>query len=74
MKLKDALNAISNDFGSTFSLISDHALANILSDSDLPEVEEILVRHLGPVEVRFEKTGQMSKEHSDQDIWIIKIS
>lgn len=74
MNLKEVVDDISDDFGSTFSIVGDQALANVLSDSDLLIVEEVLTRHLGLVKISFERTYQMSKEPSEQDIWIIKIS
>lgn len=74
MRIIDAVNAISDDFGSTFTVVNESTLANFLCESDLTEVEGILKKHLGSVTVDFKRTQQMPENEEGGDIWIISIS
>lgn len=71
--LIEKLDLISNDFGSTFSLYGDSALANILNEEDIPVVEGIIKKHLGSVRTKFTNTNQLKDSQSGRDIWIIEL-
>lgn len=69
--LKDNLDNISNDFQSTFTLVSENQLVNMLhGETDFPEVSSIIKKYLGKVDVEFKKLNKMP---GDYDVYLISI-
>lgn len=69
--LKDNLDNISDDFQSTFTMVSENQLINMLQgEKDFPEVTLIIKKYLGNVEVEFKKLNKMPGEH---DAYLITI-
>jgi hypothetical protein len=68
--LAQFVDNISDDFQSTFSVVDENRLANLLHPNDLTEVASIIRRYLGPVFIKFEKTNQLKGK---RDIWIIEV-
>ena len=73
MNLKEHIDAISDEFQSTFSLINDSTLANLLYEKELGTVEELIKKHIGDSKISFHRTFQLSQEEDGYDIWLIKI-
>lgn len=73
MITEKTLNAISNDFNSTFGLIDGNTITNLLLEDEKSEVESIIKKHIKDVRVEFVRTFQMSKKQNEKDIWIIQI-
>lgn len=73
MITEDILNAISNDFSSTFTLIDSYSITNLLSEDDQFEIEKIIKKHIPNVFVEFFKIGQLSNDPKIKDIWIIRV-
>lgn len=70
--LKDNLDNISDDFQSTFKLVSENQLINMLhGEADFLEVSSIIKRYLGNVDVEFKKLNTMP---DDYDAYLITIS
>lgn len=74
MITENILNAISDDFKSTFSLVDGNTITNLLFESETLEVESIIKRHLKGVQIEFVRTFQMSKSPYGKDIWIIRVN
>jgi hypothetical protein len=74
LDLNQKIKVISDDFGSTFTFVSETEIANLLTLEDLPGVEVILKKHLGDVVINFSKTFHIPPNSAERDIWIIKIS
>lgn len=69
--LKDNLDNISDDFQSTFKLVSENQLINMLhGEADFLEVSSIIKRYLGTVDVEFKKLNKMP---GDYDAYLITI-
>lgn len=69
--LKDNLDNISDDFQSTFKLVSENQLINMLhGEADFLEVSSIIKRYLGNVDVEFKKLNKMP---GDYDAYLISI-
>lgn len=69
--LQDHIEKISDDFQSTFTLINENAMANLMGrPGDLEQVTEIIHRYLPQVEVKFHKTGQIP---GDYDIYVVSV-
>lgn len=69
--LKDNLDNICDDFQSTFTLVSENQLINMLhGESDFPEVSSIIKKYLGNIEVEFKKLNKMPGEY---DVYLITV-
>ena len=69
--LKDNLDNISDDFQSTFKLVSENQLINMLhGEADFLEVSSIIKRYLGNVDVEFKKLNKMP---GDYDAYLITV-
>lgn len=71
MSLRKYLEKISNDFQSTFILVDDNTLANMMSEKDLDEVTRIIKKYIPTAQVSFIKTNQLKNTH---DIYLIKVA
>ena len=73
MKLSDVVDKISDEFGSTFTVLNENTLANMLGfKGDFENVSRIIKKHMPDVaEVKFEKSGELGK--SDYDIYLIHL-
>lgn len=71
-KLSKYVNAISDDFQSTFTFVNENQLANILrGEHEFNEVSSIIKKHLGNVGVSFKKLNRIEGPH---DVYEINIS
>lgn len=69
--LKDNLDRISDDFQSTFKLVSENQLINMLhGEANFLEVSSIIKRYLGNVDVEFKKLNKMP---GDYDAYLITV-
>jgi len=65
------LEALSDEFQSTFTRYPDGTLANLFHEDERPRVEELVKKHLGAREVEFVKTGRMGD--GPYDIWLVRV-
>ena len=72
MKLSDVVDKISDAFQSTFTVVDENTLANMLGlKGDFKIVTNIIKRYMPDVtDVRFEKTGELD---TDYDIYLIHL-
>lgn len=71
-KLSEYVNAISDDFQSTFTFVNENQLANMLrGEHEFEEVASIIKKYLGDVDVNFKKLDRIESPH---DIYEIHIS
>lgn len=67
------VTAISDEFQSTFMMMNEVSISNLLFEKEIPEVEAIIKKHVGNVHVEFLRTNQLSKDPEAKDIWVILI-
>lgn len=70
MNLKDFVEQISDDFQSTFTVVDENTLANMIAENEIQEVTNIIKKYLPDIKVSFEKTNQVPY----RDIYIIRAS
>lgn len=71
--LKDYVEKISDDFSSTFTVIDENCLGNMLQGpQEFEEVARIIRKYLGDVQVKFTKSGMMDDEYDFYHIAIEK--
>ncbi len=71
MMLQDVIERISDDFQSTFTLINEITMANMLGlPGDFEQVTEIIHQYMPQVKVKFYKTNQFPSEY---DVYIISV-
>jgi hypothetical protein len=70
-KLSTYVESISDDFGSTFSVVDDNTLANMLGlEGDFNKVVEVVSNYIPDCKLEFIKTNQLNSEY---DIYLVKI-
>ena len=74
MITKEYLEAISNDFQSTFTLVDQNTMTNLLFENEQEDVKNIIKKHIVNSQVVFERTFQLSKNPNEKDVWIIRVS
>jgi hypothetical protein len=57
--LKDFVEQISDDFQSTFKVVSDNVLMNLMLDTDIMEVTEIINKYIPDSDLRFTRLGEI---------------
>lgn len=63
---------ISDDFQSTFMVLSDNVLSNMLGmPGDFEELEKIVRKYIPDAELSFTKTNQLDDEY---DIYLIELN
>ena len=67
--LSDFVEQISDDFESTFSVVDDNTLANMMSASEIDRVTQIIRSYIGSVELEFVKSGHFDDPY---DIYVIR--
>lgn len=72
MNLKDTIELISDDFGSTFSFISENHVVNLLDgDTEKEILEKLFKKHLGnKISLSFNKQNVMNGSYDVYDIYI----
>lgn len=72
-KLVDYIENISDDFQSTFTLVNENTLANMMDETETETVENIIKTYMGDnVNVTFTKTNQLGKDES-YDIYLVGV-
>ncbi len=73
-RVKDYVEQISDDFQSTFTVIDDNTLANMMGfASDFINVTNIIQKYIPDAKVEFTKTNELGKDKA-YDIYIVKVS
>lgn len=73
-KLSEHINAISDDFQSTFPFVNENQLANVLrGEHFFAEVSSIIKKYLGNVEVSFKQVNEIKGKHGIYEINIAKL-
>ena len=70
-KLATYVEDISDDFHSTFCVVNDNTLSNLLSKDDFENLTKIIKNYIPNVKVKYTKTNQLN---NDYDIYIIEAS
>lgn len=71
--LSEFKEQISDDFQSTFTVINDYMLANMMGfPNDFKQVEQIIKKYIPEAIVSFKKTNELGKD-SVYDIYLISI-
>jgi hypothetical protein len=71
MITREQVEALSDEFQSTFTLFEDGALANMFHSDEIPTVEALIIKHTGAKRVWFHKSGKMGTK--PYDIWVIRV-
>lgn len=72
MSLETFLEDISDEFGSTFSLIDENTIANMLMGEDeFPRVTGIIQKYIPNCKVEYIKTGQFGSD--DYDLYMVRV-
>lgn len=74
MITKENLEAISNEFQSTFTLVDQNTMLNLLFENEQDEVRNIIKKQIDNAQVTLVRTFQLSKNQNEKDIWIIRVS
>lgn len=72
MTRDDKLEALSDEFQSTFTRYRPGVLGNMFHEKEIPTVEALVKKHLGATKVMFEKNPAFRDE--PYAMWIIKYS
>lgn len=73
MNLMEKVDLISDEFQSTFCVVSPQILSNLLTESDIEALASIIFKHVGEAKVVFKRTYQLSSKLNEKDIWLIYI-
>lgn len=71
MTFDQRLEALSDDFGSTFTSSGLGILINMFDEAERPFVEALIKKHMGATVVRCERTYQFDGSY---DMWVINYS
>lgn len=72
MKLADFVEQISDDFHSTFTVVQDDTLMNMMGlPGDFESIEKIIKRYLPNARVMFQKTNELGT-HEPYDIYLVR--
>ena len=74
MLTEEIVEKISDDFGSTFTYLSESKMANMLGlPGDFQKVDALIFKYLGKKSTSYVKTGELG-HNAEYDIYIITIS
>lgn len=71
MLTEELKELISDDFESTFTILSPNRMANMLGPDDFDNLKTIIEKHCGPCHVDFTKTNDLGSD--PYDIYFIDI-
>jgi len=70
--LASYVEEISDDFSSTFSVIGDNTLQNMMSSGECGRVTEIIKKYLPECELEFIKTNVMGQDYDIYRVRVVK--
>jgi len=72
--IRDYVEQISDDFQSTFTVVDDWTLANMMGfPGDFDQVTKIIQKYVPNAKVEFTKTNQLGKNKA-YDIYVVKVT